>query len=216
MKVRALLRTLFIPVFFLLLVGTVVYMLVSPEKEDARIREELGDPLAFVTDTARTPWASAEEDGTLHIYHEDCYGQAVLRLPESVNGITVTDVGNAFSTKLAAVERVILPATVTSPDFDNTLSGWTALRELLFREGCVDFQNLAVKASESLEAVYIPKSLERIGWTFLREGEGNPTLYYAGTEEEWLALGANATRLSNRYTVVFEAVPPAEWLESTK
>ena len=216
MKIRTLLRTAFSAVFLLLLVGTVVYMLTAPEREDERLREELGDPLAFVTDTARTPWVYANEDGTLRVYHEDCYHLTVLRLPEMVNGKPVSHVGNAFSTSLSNVERVIFPSGVTHPKVDNSLKKWTALKEVVFREGCVDLSDVTIYVGEGLEAVYLPKSLTVIGWHFMREGEGAPTIYYAGTEEEWAALGYHATRLAERYTVVFEAEVPTEWLENTK
>ena len=216
MKIRTLLRTAFSAVFLLLLVGTVVYMLTAPEREDERLREELGDPLAFVTDTARTPWVYANEDGTLRVYHEDCYHLTVLRLPEMVNGLPVSHLGNACSVALPNVERLIFPSGVTQPKFDGGLKKWTALAEVVFREGCVDLTGVALYAREGLEAVYLPRSLTTIGWHFMREGDGTPTLYYAGTEEEWVALGGHAKRLAERYTVVFEAEAPTEWLESTK
>ena len=209
-------RTVFLAVFFLLLVGTVVYMLTYPQKEDEKLREELGDPYAFVTDTSRTPWAYVGDDGVLRVYHEDCYHLTVLRLPEMVNGVAVSHVGNAFQLSLPRVERLILPAGVTQPKIDGTLKKWTALKEIVFREGCLDLTNVAMHVGEGLEAVYLPKSLSTIGWHFMREGDGNPTVYYAGTEEEWLALGFHAKRLSERYTVVFETEAPTEWLESTK
>ncbi len=209
-------RTVFLAVFFLLLVGTVVYMLTYPQKEDEKLREELGDPYAFVTDTARTPWAYVGDDGVLRVYPEDCYHLTVLRLPEMVNGKPVSHVGNAFSTSLPNVERLILPSGVAQPKIDRTLKKWTALKEVVFREGCVDLTDVTIYVGTGLEAVYLPKSLTVIGWHFMREGEGAPTIYYAGTEEEWAALGYHATRLAARYTVVFEAEVPTEWLENTK
>lgn len=216
MKTRAIFRSLFAILFLLLIVATVILMLVVPGREDARKREELGDPLAFVTSTARTPWAYVDEEGTLVVYPEDCAGLEVLRLPESVNGVTVTHVGNAFSTDLTFVKRVIFPSTVASPKVEYTLMGWTSLEELVLREGCTDLKQANVRASQSMESVYLPRSLEKIGWCFLSEGDGSPTVYYAGTEEEWQALGADARRISERYTVVCQTEPPTAWLENTK
>ena len=216
MKARVLFRTVFIVIFFLLLVGTTVYMLTAPEKEDARIREELGDPLAFVTDTARSPWIHVGEDGVPHVYHEDCIGFTVLRLPEVVNGVSVSHIGNAFQLAMPDVERLIFPSTVTHPRIDVSFIKWTSLKEIVFREGVQDMTSTLLYATDALEAIYFPKSLSALGWSVLREGEGNPTIYYAGTEEEWLALGSNAKRIAGKYTVVYETPVPEEWLESTK
>lgn len=216
MKSRAILRTLFLIVFLLLLLGTLILMLVIPSIEDARKREELGDPLAFVTSTARTPWLYVNEEGRVDLYHDDCGRMTVLRVPECVNGITVTHLGDAFSKKLVTVERIILPSTVSAPGDIGSLSGWTALRQIAMREGCTDLTKMSLKASKHIEEVYLPKSLKTIGWNFLREGDGSPTIYYAGTEEEFLLLGGDAKRLKNSYTVVYETSIPNEWLESTK
>ncbi len=216
MKTKAIFRSLFTILFLLLLVGTVVLMLVIPPMEDARKREELGDPLAFVTSTARTPWAYVDAEGALRMYPEDCVGLTVLRIPEAVNGVTVTGVSAAFSHALTDVERIILPSTAPVPVIDRSLSSWSALRQLVFREGCADLSRASVKAVTQLEEIYLPKSIEKIGWHFLREGDGTPTVYYAGTEEEWLSLGADAKRVAGRYTMVYETSAPVEWIESTK
>lgn len=216
MKSRAILRTLFLIVFLLLLVGTLILMLVIPPIEDARKREELGDPLAFVTSTARTPWAYATEEGNLSVRAEDCVGLTVLRVPEVVNGVTVTGVSAVFASALTGVERVILPSTVPEPTIDRFLASWTSLCEIVFREGCTSLNKASLKAEEQIEAIYLPASLEKLGWNFLREGDGSPTIYYAGTEEEFRRLGDDAARLEQKYTVVFETAVPTEWLESTK
>ena len=156
------------------------------------------------------------DDGVLRVYPEDCYHLTVLRLPEMVNGKPVSHVGNAFSVSLPNVERVIVPSGVAQPKIDRTLKKWTALKEIVFREGCLDLSGVAIYVGEGLEAVYLPKSITTIGWGFMRNGEGAPTIYYAGTEEEWTALGYHATRLAEAYAVVFETEAPTEWLESTK
>ena len=162
MKIRTLLRTAFSAVFLLLLVGTVVYMLTAPAREDERLREELGDPLAFVTDTARTPWVYANEDGTLCVYHEDCYHLRVLRLPEMVNGLPVSHLGNACAVALPNAERLILPSSVTQPTTGSGLKKWSSLAEIVFREGCLDLSGVPLYVGEGLEAVYLPKSLSAI------------------------------------------------------
>ena len=216
MKVRVLFRTAFAVIFFLLLVGTIFYMLKAPEKEDARIREELGDPLAFVTDTARSPWIYVGEDAVPVLYHEDCTGFKVFRLPEVVNGVCVSHIGNAFEYALPDVERLIIPSTVKSPRMSGFSSGWTSLKEVVFRDGIQDLRLVSLPALDRLEAIYLPKSLSGLGTSLLNKGEGNPVIYYAGTKEEWLAIGASASRLSEKYTVVFETSAPEEWFESTK
>ena len=216
MKIKAFLRASFSLLFLLLLIGTVVAMIVLPGMEADRIREEMGDPLAFVTTTARDPWICVDEEGKLDVYHDDCAGMTVLRVPESVNGVTVTKLGDAFSTKIDTLERIIFPATVACPEATSNFSKWTALQEVAFREGCTDLSKQKLSAKDGLTAVYLPASLEKIGGKLLAEGEGNPIVYYAGTEEEWLALGADALRITNRYTVVYETAIPTEWLESTK
>ena len=216
MKVRAWFRTVFIVLFLLLLAGTVVYMLKAPEKEDARIREEMGDPVAFVTDTARSPWIHAWSDGVPKIYHEDCARFTVLRLPEMVNGVAVLHIGNTFEYALSHVERLILPSTMTHPGMNVSLADWTSLKEIVFREGIRDISGVCLSDVEALEAIYLPKSLSALRSNLLGDDTGNPTIYYAGTEEEWLALGAAAEKISQEHTMVFETSAPEEWLESTK
>ena len=216
MKFRAIARIVFAALCVCLIVGATVAMFVLPRREADRIREEMKDPYAFVTETARTSWAYVGEDQTLSVAHEDCLNLTVFRLPEVVNGVTVSHLGNAFSQALPKVERVILPSTVAQPKIDSSLKKWSALREIGFREGCLDLSDVMLCAGEGLEAVYLPESLSSIGGSFLREGEGSPTIYYAGTEEKWQALGSQARRLNERYTVVFERDIPTEWLESTK
>lgn len=216
MKVRVQLRTFFAGIFFLLLIGTIVYMLVAPKREDARFREEMGDPFAFVTDTARSPWIYVGTDGVISVYHEDCVSFTVFRLPEVVNGVNTLHIGNAFFYALPGVERLILPSTIANPRIDISLSEWTSLKEVVFREGIQDVSSVSLCDYDTLEAVYFPKSLSSLGSGVLRDGAGTPTIYYAGTEMEWFALGASAAKLSREYTVVFETSAPEEWLDSTK
>lgn len=200
----------------LLMLLTVTSYFVSPIIADARIREELGDPDAFVTDTARTPWAYASSEGVFSIQREECYDMQILRVPESVNGVTVTSLGNFFEKPLLRAERMILPGTVKDPDIYYRLSEWISLKELVIREGAEDISRLQIAALPSLEAVYIPRSTTKIGNVFLARGDGKPVVYYAGTEAEWDTLGKGAARLKEAFDVVFETAVPEKWIEETK
>ena len=199
-----------------LLLATVAAYFIAPLFADAKIREELGDPDAFVTDTARSPWAYVSEDGVFSICHDKCYGVRILRVPESVNGVTVTSLGKFFEKPFLQVERLILPGTVKNPDIYYRLSEWKSLKEVVFREGVEDVSRVQLMCLDSLEAVYIPASVTKIGNVFLYSGNGNPVIYYGGTQAQWDALDMGADRLEDKYTVVFETTVPPEWIEQTK
>ncbi len=203
-------------VALLLLLVTLVSYFVAPVLADARIRKELGDPDAFVTDTARTPWLYVDEAGVLMLTPENCVNLKVLRIPESINGIAVKNMNSLWRKPIASVKRLILPSNIKTPVLQVSLSDWVGLEEIVFREGCRNIANTTIEANEGLTAIYLPKTLAIIGPTFLAKGEGDPVLYYAGTEKEWRSLGPQGKRLSERYTVVFERSVPEEWIRETK
>lgn len=199
----------------LLLLGTLCSFGIEPLISDARTRRALGDPDAYVTDTRRTPWISIDPDGCIRLYPEKMIGKKTLIIPDAVDGVKVTGRDAVAVFSLAeSVQTIVFPKSfsVSSPD-SKTGIFWFGRRENLeviaFEEGAGDLTGVAIYALPALKAVYLPKSATGLyPWSF-KECAEDVTVYYAGTEEEWTALGTFAKNVSKKYTVVFETPVPS-------
>ncbi len=207
---RLRLKHIAVLVMLLVLVGTLLSFFIAPVVSDKRTRERLGLPEdAFVTDTGRDPWVYVTEAGSVYLYGDKMFGIKRLYIPSAVNGIPLDSV-TLFYHKPESIEAVILPATINAAKTFNAFRGWTGMRTLVFSSGTEDVSGSYIIYMPDLEEIYLPASIKKIDKNFLKED--GVTLYYAGTEEEWLALGDGAKRLMAEHTVVFET-PLPEWAE---
>ena len=188
----------------LLLVGTFLSFFIAPRIADAQARKKYGlSDDAFVTDTARSPWVYIDEAGQITLYGDKMVGMTTLRIPNAVNGIASVKLGFILS-DCRSIQTVIIPRTVVAKDFVNwRLRDFSALETLVLEEGVTDLSGCSTGSLAALRAIYIPRSAQSIPSALIKEGAA-VTVYYAGTEEEWLALGKGAEAILARYTVVFE------------
>lgn len=185
----------------LLMLGTILSYFIAPYIVDAKTRRELGLPEdAIVTDTARSPWIYVNERGEATVYGEKLVGVQTLYVPSAVNGIAVKRLVKHSTSK--SVETVILPPTLVPPNTVNCFRNWEGLKTIVFAEGTQSIADTVVHTMPSLQAVYLPKSLTVVSSRLA--GQEGVTLYYAGTEEEWLSLGNSAKSLSDKGIVVFD------------
>ena len=200
-------------VLLLLLFGTFVSFFIKPYIEDAQTRRMLDDEDAYVTDSVRDPWIYVNENGEMRLFPEYMVGIDTLVIPDAVNGVAVT--GIDFSRPLPTasdVRTVVFPKRFSVNGDDETkifwFSGWESLEVVAFEEGATDLSGVALYQMTALKAVYLPKSMTGMyPWNLIECAE-NVTVYYAGTEQEWQALGRFAEVVSGRATVVFETPVP--------
>lgn len=194
----------------LLLLGTVLSFFIAPRIYDAQTRRKLGLPDdAYVTDTARSPWIYVTEKGSGRLYGDKMIGIKRLYIPSAVNGIHLERVLLTYD-EPRSVEAVILPATLNYAKTYEAFQNWEGLKTIIFAEGTEDLSGSTLSSMPALEEVYLPASLKKISKKFLKEED--VTVYYAGTEEEWLALGDGARELLTEHAVVLET-PLPDWAE---
>ena len=196
----------------LLMVGTLLCRFILPPIEDAREREKYGMPDARVTDTARTPYLCASEDGVATFFADVGGHLETLVVPEIVNGVAVKTLSlGRTSGKPQNVKTLILPRTCEPVSgYHLTIESWAALQTVVIPEGVTDTSTLRLKENKSLTAVYMPRSMEKVYKNLLeKQGEGT-VLHYAGSEEEWLSLGTAAKHIAETRTVVYHSVYQGE------
>ena len=186
----------------LLLVGTFLSFFIAPHIKDARTRRTLGLPDdAFVTDTARSTWVYINEKGEATLFGDRMIGVKTLYIPSAVNGIALEKILYVYN-KPQGVEVVVFPSTLDISSSIYYFRKWEDLKILVFEEDMQVLEGGAVLDFPALEAIYLPRSIKKIHSSFLKQE--NITIYYAGTEEEWRALGTGAEKLAKNHTVVFE------------
>ena len=197
------LRTVSASLAVLLIVATVLSFFIVPRISDRKTREMLGDENAYVTDTARDPWIYVTEDGVAKLNAEHCLGMEEIIIPDAVNGIAVTSFTLNYEKPPAWVKRVVFPKTLRSIE-PFPFHRWTDIEEIVFSEGIEDLSNVSIGQGENLKRLVLPCSVKKLNRGFFSWKDHPVEICYAGTKEEWLALGEDASYLANRYTVVYE------------
>ena len=205
---RRILQHIALACVLLLLVGTLLSYFIIPRISDAKTRRALAlDDGAFVTDTARSPWIYINEEGGVTVYGDRTVGMKTLVFPRAVNGIKVEKLEFVI-VKSSRIETVVIPKGLQAKNFLNwRLRDLTSLKTLILEEGVDDLTGCSAGSLPTLTAVYLPRSLTKIPSNLLKD-DATATLYYAGTEEEWRALGDAAGKLLKKHTVVFETPVP--------
>ncbi|MBE6656447.1 MAG: hypothetical protein E7609_06250 [Ruminococcaceae bacterium] len=191
----------------LLMLGTLLSFFIAPRVADANTREDLGlSEDAFVTDTARSPWVYVNEEGEATLYGDRMIGKKTLRIPDAVNGVLLKRVLHVH-TKPKSVETVVFSSSVSVSKSLGYFREWTGLKTLAFEEGTTDLSGVSVHSMPALKEIYLPADITKISASFLKQ-EG-VTVFFAGSEEEWLAIGKNAKTLLTKHTVVFDTPVPS-------
>ena len=202
------LRRVSVLLVFLLMVGTLLSHFVLPSIEDERARKKYGLPDARVTDTARTPYLCVNEVGQAAFAPDVCGDLETLVVPEIINGIVVRNFSlSRIAGQPERIRTLVLPRT-----YDPTVGGqhlmidsWDSLKTIVVPEGVQDVSMVRLTDNASLKDVYLPRSIERVYKDLLdKQGEGT-VLHYAGSEEEWLALGSSAKYIAEHETVVYHS-----------
>ncbi len=188
-----------------LIFATLLSFFLATPMKDAITRKRLGLPEdAYVTDTARSPWIYVNEEGVIYLNPESAPLMTEMVLPDAVNGIRLKKFvgGNK-----AGIKKLTMPKYLTVNEGMVYMQTWAHLETMIFPEGVEDISKLDAFEMPKLTAVYLPRSLRYIYEDVFRRCE-NVVLYYAGTESEWLALGASARKLLARRTIVFDTPVP--------
>lgn len=114
-------------------------------------------------------------------------GSQVLRLPETVNGETVTALAPGCFKNCSQLTTIILPDTVTQIGRE-AFFGCTALRGLYLPLGTETIGPRAFGGCISMESIYIPGSVTRIAEGCFDDCAALLYLFYEGEFESWNAL----------------------------
>lgn len=182
---------------------SIVAFFVMPVIRDHEAREMLGDPNAIVTDTARDPWICVDEGGVAAVYADRCLGFEELVIPSSVNGVAVVGFDFRYTAKPVWVKKVTFPPTLRSIE-TYLFASWDGIEEIVFEEGIEDLSNFSIGQRERLERLVLPRSVKKINQGIFSYKDHSVKVCYAGTEEEWLAIGDSAAYIAKRYTMVYE------------
>ena len=190
----------------LLMLGTLLSFFIRPFVEDAKVREALGDPDVTVTDTARSPWIYTSEQSVFYLYPDKIPFCETVVVPTVTNG----HLNKSFSYleyPVVRVKTLVLPHTVTFWALQKPFcNDWTALECLVFSDGIEELPPVNFGNVPALKAVYLPASITYFkGLTVPDTVAAQLTVHYAGTEEEWLALGAAAEKVAASYTMQYES-----------
>ena len=190
----------------LLMVGTFLSFFIAPVIEDARVREALGDPNATVTDTARSPWIYTGEQSVFYLYLDKIPFADTIVVPEITNGYP----NKSFSyveQPVLHVKTLVLPKTVTFWAVKKGFcTDWIALERVVFSDGIKEIPAMPFRNVPALREIYFPASLTRApNMTVPEEIAAQLTVHYAGTEEQWYALGNYAKAIAETYTMCYES-----------
>lgn len=205
---RQILRRVAAILFFALILATVLSFFIAPQIRDARIRAALGIPDARVTDTARSPYLYINESGEATLYPDGCGDMTELVLPEAINGITVKTFFVHGLEKPSRIKTLVLPRTFEAGSRNFTAEGWQSLETVIVPDGVKDISYMRFKDNPCLAAVYIPRSVTSVYSIMLKDQPELTVIHYAGTEEEWRALGWAAAHIADTRQIVYGSVAP--------
>ena len=181
-KGKRILRAVFGVIMSALFFLSIVAFFVMPAIRDHEAREMLGDPDAFVTDTARDPWIYVDENGVATLNSDRCLGMEEIVIPASVNGIAVTGYSSHFTAKPVWVKKITFPSTLRQIE-DFPFHKWDAIEQIVFDEGIEDLSSLTVGQRAKLTRLVLPHSLKKINKGIFSYKEHPVEICYAGTKE---------------------------------
>lgn len=129
----------------------------------------------------------AVADRTLMFLRDNWDGSAILRIPDTVGGETISSIGVGCFAGCEELTTILLPDSVTiiSP---MAFSGCTNLRGLFLPDGVDIIGRDAFALCRTLEAIRIPASVTTIAPGCFDDCAGLHYIFYGGTYEDWNAL----------------------------
>ena len=121
-------------------------------------------------------------------FHPDRWdGGRVLRIPETVDGETVTALAAGCFRDCNELTTIVLPDTLTSIGKE-AFSGCSSLLGMYFPEGMDSIDPRAFAGCISMESVYVPSSVTRIAPGAFDDCASLLYLFYDGDFEDWDAI----------------------------
>ena len=129
----------------------------------------------------------AIRNGVLTFLPDEWDGSRVLRVPESVDGETITKIGPDCFRDCDWLTTIILPDTVTEIGRD-AFAGCSALRGLYLPDGLESIGPRAFSGCIELRAIYIPATVQEITSGAFDDCASLLYLFYDGDFESWTTL----------------------------
>lgn len=204
---RSIIRRAAVTVLLFLLAASLLFYLLLPVFERKKAQEIFGRDDVIVGDSFHQPWFYVTEEGNLYLT-DWLGGRKKIVFPEYFNGVVVKKVVYDNDHVAVRAEEAYFPQGVRFGHC--ALQGSRSLRRIVFAEGQTDLSDIVLVGCDALEEIYLPKSLKILGRDILYQPENKTrlTLYYAGTEEEWLALGSAAEQAARTYPMVYGTPVP--------
>ncbi len=139
------------------------------------------------------PPAEADEgcfsirDGAVTFHPDRWDGSRVLRVPETVDGATVTTLAPGCFRDCAELTTILLPDTVTSIGKE-AFAGCSSLLGMYFPEGMDSIGPRAFAGCINMESIYVPSSVTQIAPGCFDDCAALLYLFYDGDFESWNAL----------------------------
>lgn len=147
-----------------------------------------------------TPWFEVYK-GSLYFYEDSYSGSKELTVPETVNGMTVTAIGEFCFSECDSLTTVILPETVELIDH-MAFYDCDSLRGIFIPEGVTEIGEEAFSDCDALEAISLPASLELLDESVFNDCQKLKYVFFGGTREQWKALYHGKTgRISTVYCI---------------
>lgn len=129
----------------------------------------------------------AIRDGVLTFLPENWDGGPVLRIPETVAGETVTELGPGCFRDCKELTTILLPDTVTTIGKE-AFAGCTELRGLYLPDGTETIGPEAFAGCLAMESIYIPGTVTEVAEGAFDDCASLLYLFYEGDFESWNAV----------------------------
>jgi len=170
------------------LIGLILYFLIP-----------LGDtPNMAQQVQSDTPWFEVDR-GSLYFYEYAYTGSGELTVPETVNGVTVTAIGEFCFSECDSLTTVILPGSVERID-SLAFYDCDSLRGIYIPESVTEIGEEAFADCDALEAISLPASLELLDESVFNDCQKLKYVFFGGTREQWKDLYHGKT---GRITTVY-------------
>ena len=153
---------------------------------------------------------SSEEIAGFSGYGEMAFRNSNILKPDTVIPDTVTSIGSQAFYKCDNLTSLTIPGSVETIPY-GMAANCANLATVTVGEGVKELDSRCFSFDPSLEAVYLPSTIEYIGLNAFSGASNNLTIYYNGTAAQWAAIGGKASQWTPN--VVF-AVPETEELQA--
>ncbi len=173
------------------IIGVTNYVLEEFSLEDYGF--EYFEDTPFEDRVPADPPAEADEgcfsirDGAVTFHPDRWDGERVLRVPETVDGETVTEIAPGCFRNCTEITTILLPDTVTSIGKE-AFAGCSSLLGMYFPEGMDSIGPRSFAGCINMESVYVPSSVTQIAPGCFDDCAALLYLFYDGDFESWDAL----------------------------